>query len=429
LDLSVIILAGIATSDLDVLLPMIREALTSLAISHETIVVSNRPDEDIRRLVRDHRARLLITQSEAYGAALLLGFQQAAGQYIFVMEGDQTRSVDFLRDLWEARRKADIVIASRYVLGGQAHMPRLRLVLSRLLNIVFSRGLDLKVRDMSSGFRLYRTDILRGLSIQSKDYNILQEILVKAMMEGYRISEIPFVYHAQSSRSAYKRIFKFGSAYGKTFAFLWRLRNSISSADYDARAFDALMPPQRYWQRKRYKLITDLVRGRGRCLDVGCGSSRIIEALPHGSVALDILMRKLRFARSYGVDTVQGSIFNLPVPAGSFPCIICSQVIEHVQRTEPFYELDRVLEPGGFLILGTPDYARWQWRVIEWLYKLILPQAYADEHITHYTYHDLYHEFVDQRGYALEAVWYILQGELIMGLRKPFQDGRSMKRG
>ncbi len=75
--------------------------------------------------------------------------------------------------------------------------------------------------------------------------------------------------------------------------------------------------------------------------------------------------------------------------------------------------------PGGLLILGTPDYARWQWIVIEWLYQILLPQAYADEHITHYTYSELIGEFVEKRGYRLEAVQYILQGELIMGLRKP----------
>jgi SAM-dependent methyltransferase len=365
---------------------------------------------------------LLSTVSEAYGTALLLGFQEAAGERILVMDADQAHPTSTLRDLWEARSRAEILIASRYTRGGEAKMPLLRLILSRLLNAVFSRGLDLQVRDMSSGFRLYRTDVLRALSLESKDYDILQEILVKAMMEGYRIGEIPFVYHARSSRSAYERVFKFGLAYWKTFARLWRIRNSIGSADYDARAYDALMPPQRYWQRQRYKHITRLIRSQGRCLDVGCGSSRIIGTLPAGSIALDILMRKLRFSRIYGVLTVQGSLFDLPIPTGSFPCVICSQVIEHVPRAEALSELDRVLAPGGLLVLGTPDYAKWQWRMIEWLYKVILPQAYADEHITHYTYHDLRDEFVNQRGYALEAVRYILQGELILGLRKPARE-------
>jgi 2-polyprenyl-3-methyl-5-hydroxy-6-metoxy-1,4-benzoquinol methylase len=101
--------------------------------------------------------------------------------------------------------------------------------------------------------------------------------------------------------------------------------------------------------------------------------------------------------------------------------VLCSQVVEHVPRANVLDELDRVLQSGGFLILGTPDYAKWQWVVIEWLYKILLPQAYADEHITHYTNRELIDEFVSKRGYELEAVRYILQGELILGLRKPFK--------
>ncbi|HEY9528121.1 MAG TPA: class I SAM-dependent methyltransferase, partial [Anaerolineales bacterium] len=196
-------------------------------------------------------------------------------------------------------------------------------------------------------------------------------------------------------------------------------------ADYDARAYDALMPPQRYWQRQRYKIITRLISENGqnhRVVDVGCGSSRIIGALPAGSLVLDILIRKLRYSRRFGKPAVQGSIFNLPVPDQSFPCVLCSQVIEHIPRANALDELDRVLQPGGFLILGTPDYGNWQWLVIEWLYKILLPQAYADEHITHYTQRELVDEFVTKRGYILESTSYILRGELILGLRKPAPD-------
>jgi len=99
--------------------------------------------------------------------------------------------------------------------------------------------------------------------------------------------------------------------------------------------------------------------------------------------------------------------------------VICSQVIEHISREGVFNELDRVLKPGGFLILGTPDYSKWQWIAIEWLYGKILPQAYADEHITHYSYQELIQEFVKKRGYSLAVHKYILQGELILGLQKP----------
>jgi 2-polyprenyl-3-methyl-5-hydroxy-6-metoxy-1,4-benzoquinol methylase len=94
-------------------------------------------------------------------------------------------------------------------------------------------------------------------------------------------------------------------------------------------------------------------------------------------------------------------------------------VIEHVPKDSPILaELDRVLAPGGALLLGTPDYANWEWRFTEAIYQRVLPSAYADEHISHYSREELIDLF-RQRGYRLEATRYILRGELILKLRKP----------
>lgn len=418
-DLTVLIYTGNAVENLMALLPQIQQSLTALSIAFETIVLADQIHENTRKIIEQNRAVLLQPGIRGYGAAFTAGLEQAKGEYVIVIDADHSRPATVLNDLWNARETADVIIASRYIPNGGANMPFMRRVLSKALNVVFSRGMDLNVHDMSSGFRLYKSHVIKKIRTENTNYDVLQEILVKTLMEGYLIREIPFKYESHIHDNLFERLINFGLAYLKTYRRLWKLRNSIASADYDARAYNALMPPQRYWQRQRYKHITKLLHEKGKCLDVGCGSSRIIGALPPGSIALDILLRKLRYARRFKQFIVQGSIFELPVTDESFPCVLCSQVIEHVPRANVLDELDRVLQPGGFLILGTPDYAKWQWVVIEWLYKILLPQAYADEHITHYTYRELTEEFVSKRGYKLEAVRYILQGELILGLRKP----------
>ena len=48
-----------------------------------------------------------------------------------------------------------------------------------------------------------------------------------------------------------------------------------------------------------------------------------------------------------------------------------------------------MLKPGGRLVLGTPDYARWEWVYLEKLYARFAPGGYADEHIAHYTRDEL----------------------------------------
>lgn len=81
-------------------------------------------------------------------------------------------------------------------------------------------------------------------------------------------------------------------------------------------------------------------------------------------------------------------------------------------------ELCRVLQPGGRLVLGTPDYSRREWVWIEKLYGFFAPGGYADEHISHYTRASLLELFA-RKGYALEATRYVFRGELILAFRKP----------
>jgi ubiquinone/menaquinone biosynthesis C-methylase UbiE len=356
--------------------------------------------------------------SSGFGHQLRSGLRSARGAYVITVDADFAGPMTFLRDLWAHRRDAEVIVASRYVDGSSVSMPATRYAGSRLLNLLFRRGLSLGINDGSSAIRLYRTDVINALPLEAADYDILQEVLVRAYAGGWRILEIPFRY-APSPAVASKAHTLLALAYLRTFWRLWKLRNSIAAADYDYRAHDSPIPLQRYWQRSRYRHIVDLIEGQGRVLDVGCGSSHIIGALPAGSVALDVQMNKLRFARRFRTPRVCGSGFALPFSDESFPCVLCSQVIEHVPMVPSMIdELCRVLEPGGRLVLGTPDYDRWEWVWIEKAYGVAAPGGYADEHISHYTRKGLLEQF-GRRGYAHEATRYIVRGELILAFRKP----------
>jgi dolichol-phosphate mannosyltransferase len=225
-DLSIVIPALNEAENLAELLPQVHQELSRMGVRYQITIVDERPDEATLAVIEQNQVNLLSPNTRGYGSALLAGLRHAQGEYVVSMDADFSHPPDFLHDLWAQRNTANIIIASRYVKGGKAIMPLSRLLLSRVLNNFFSLGLGLHIHDMSSGYRLYQTRALSRLSIESSNFEVLQELLVRAIVEGYTVSEIPFTYRPRVRGSSHARVIKFGIAYLKTFARLKQLRNS-----------------------------------------------------------------------------------------------------------------------------------------------------------------------------------------------------------
>jgi dolichol-phosphate mannosyltransferase len=409
--LSVVIPTLNERENIELLVPALRRTIDGLGVNGEILVLDSGSADGTADAATQAGARVLQV-GRGYGQALRAGLRAARGEYVVTMDADLSHQPDVVARLWAIRDPLAIGIASRYVPGGAARTGRTRIILSRLLNVVYARGLALPARDLSSGFRIYPRRTAQMLEPRGEDFDILPEILVRAHSAGWRIIEMPFDYAPRYAGASKARLLRLGRAYVRTFGRLWRLRNSIASADYDERAFDSVVPLQRYWQRRRHSLVTRAV-SRGPILDVGCGSSRILRDLK-GAVGVDISFPKLRYMSRYGVPLVQASVFALPFADAAFETVVCSEVIEHVVgREAPLRELARVHRRGGTLVLGTPDYARFSWRALEALYRFLAPGGYADEHVTQYTHQSL-RDLVVGLGYRHLRTDYVAGSEMIL---------------
>ncbi len=416
-DLAVVIPAWNERENLELLLPALKEVIAGLGITAEIVVADAGSHDGTQEAVVRRGGRVVVQKERGYGGALLAGFAATTAPYIVTMDADLSHRPLFLEEFWNRRNEAEVLIASRYVPGGRADMSEFRRLLSHILNRTYGRVLSLPFRDLSSGFRLYHRDVLAGLAFVARDFDILEEILIRIHAEGWRIAEVPFHYMARGSGSSHARLFKFGVAFLKTLIRMWHLRNSVAAADYDYRAYDSPIWLQRYWQRTRHRIILEYLEDRDDVLDIGCGSSRIILDLPR-AIGLDILHNKLRWLRPRHSLVVRGSGGRLPFRDNHFAVVINSQVIEHLPDDPIFWqEMGRVLRPGGTLILGTPDYGRWLWWVLEWIYGKVLPGAYAHEHITHFTREELDRRLV-AAGYEILDCRYVGFCEMIFKARK-----------
>jgi SAM-dependent methyltransferase len=321
-----------------------------------------------------------------YASAFWEAVARCSGTFLITLDGELSQDPNFVRNFWAVRHRADLIIASRFDPGGAYLGPLWRWVLARLGNGFGRWVLSLPYRDLTSSLRMYRRSALeeiRPLS-QARGFDLLVEAVVLLHGEGRSICELPFVDFRRRPEVSRARVGQVGIAVLGCLVRLWKLRNSLVSADYDDRAFNSRILFQRYWQRRRVRAMTRLVDSPDGIVDVGCGSGKIVQSFPT-AVGVDILLKKLRFLRPHNSKLVAGDIVALPFRDGAFRTAVCSEVVEHVPFDERiFAELARVLRPGGQLVLSTPDYGRLRWRVAEWLYARLMPGGYGHEHVEHY---------------------------------------------
>src|SRR5256885_3140655 len=294
IDLSVVLPVRNEQKNLALLLPKLHAVLSGMGISYELVVVDGNSRDDSLGIARQYEAIAFVQKEPGYGPALNEGFRAAHGSYILTLDADLSHEPDFIHKLWFNRNRADVIIASRYCTGGVAFAPWSRRFLSRTLNLFFKWGLALPIRDLSSGFRLYRANIVKNLDFQSKSFEVLEEILIRTYADGWRVLEIPFTYFPRQHGRSNAQVLRFGLRLLRTFLNMWSLRNCVEAADYDERAFYSRIPLQRYWHRKRHQILMNLVRGQGRTLDVGCGSSITTQSL-NFAIGVDLQINKLRF--------------------------------------------------------------------------------------------------------------------------------------
>jgi glycosyltransferase involved in cell wall biosynthesis len=183
-------------------------ALLSLPLDLHVVVVDDAsPDgtAGIAEAAARETPRVHVIRREGergLGTAYLAGFRRAIGagaDAVLTMDCDFSHDPAAVPSLVAALGAARVVIGSRYIAGGRIENWGLyRKLLSATANRFVRALFDLPVSDCTSGFRLYRAEVLESIPwarVSSTGYSFLVESLYWALrQDGARVTEVPICF-------------------------------------------------------------------------------------------------------------------------------------------------------------------------------------------------------------------------------------------
>ena len=234
--LSVVIPAYEEAENLRWLLPALHRTLSAPAFeigsAYEIIVIDahERRDDSGEVCAANGAIHRYGEGKSSYGGAIQQGIRLSRGQRVVIMDADGSHEPGFIAKFWEKRNVADLVIASRYIPGGETQNPAILIWMSLAINIVFRRILGLRCADVSNSFRLYIGDDLRALKLTCSHFDTVEEILVKlsVLHPSYRILEIPFTFCQRRSGETKRNLVAFAISYVATLWQLWKLKRDTA---------------------------------------------------------------------------------------------------------------------------------------------------------------------------------------------------------
>jgi len=194
----------------------------------EVLVIDGHSRDRTREIAAEHGARVALDGGKGKGEALRMAFEVATGDIVVFIDADgshETRDIPAMVAPIIAGQ-SDMVVGSRGK-GGSDELhgtvgQLIRYVGSQIIMLGINYRWNVRLTDSQNGFRAIRRDVGRQLGLTSNLTTIEQEMLMKALKKGFRVSEIPSHEYERKWGTSKVVVWKLW------FAYVWSfLRNLI----------------------------------------------------------------------------------------------------------------------------------------------------------------------------------------------------------
>jgi dolichol-phosphate mannosyltransferase len=190
------------------------------AYADEVIVVAGHSTDGTERVAAENGAIVMADGGRGKGEALRRAVPRIQAPIVVFLDADGSHDPEDIPLLVEPilAERADHVSASR-LRGGSSELHGgfdefFRLTGSSFITACINWRFDCRLSDSQNGFRAIRTDVLRQLDLVEDSTTIEQEMIIKTLRRGFRLTEVPSHEHPRLHGTSHIRVWRSAPRYG-----------------------------------------------------------------------------------------------------------------------------------------------------------------------------------------------------------------------
>ena len=182
-------------------------------LNYEILIIDDHSKDGtidvLKNLSQEEKISIYFHESNlGKGAAIQTGLKYVTGDLIIIqdadLEYDPFEYNKLLLPFFETN--ADVVYGSRFLGGGKYVRIHFfwHYLANKILTFICNLFINLNLTDMETGYKVFKTDVLKSISLKEKTFSFEPEVTIKLSKKKYKFFEVPISYNGRSYQEGKK---------------------------------------------------------------------------------------------------------------------------------------------------------------------------------------------------------------------------------